>query len=81
MTAHSPPRGPGDLDLPEARRTRAEGRPDRTPPTGGEGAIVCGSGGGRRSRSAVRTISCICAKVPPEVSGTHDSGALPVVPR
>ena len=39
------------------------------------------SGTRRRSRSAVRAISCLCAKVPPEGAGTDSSGLLPVVPR
>ena len=44
-----PPQAEGDLDLPESRRTRLEGRPPRTP-TGGR-RILCGSGGGERSPS------------------------------
>ena len=61
-----------DLAVREVRGTgpSAERRANAT-----EGSETTPGGRGRRSRSAVPTISCICAKVPPHSPETNSSGS------
>jgi len=66
-------RAVADLDLRESRGMRLEGRQPRM--LANRRAFVCGRGGG----SSVATISCTCAKVPPESWETQRSGSEPVV--